>query len=268
MGLLSKLVKFNGVVLAGGVAFTAVQYPELRKNPGQFIFAMQRGVRCGVTCVMMASDYLRTKEITRETHLTASKRMYECFRLNGGPYIKLGQMMGQLDNLVPREYIETFEPMLMQAPKTEYDDVRQIVGLELGRPLEEVFSEFDHQPVASASLGQVHRAVLRSTGQQVAVKVQHKWIKEQVPGDLRLIQFASDCAMKIFPDFKYGWLPEEFQVRLPNELDFKKEAKNAMRCKEIFAGNPNVAVPTVNLDFTTERVLTMSFEKGISATNV
>jgi predicted unusual protein kinase regulating ubiquinone biosynthesis (AarF/ABC1/UbiB family) len=74
--------------------------------------------------------------------------------------------------------------------------------------------------------------------------------------------------MKIFPDFKYGWLPEEFKVRLPNELDFVKEANNAKRCKNIFKDNKNVAVPTVYDDWTTERVLTMSFEKGISATNV
>jgi len=74
--------------------------------------------------------------------------------------------------------------------------------------------------------------------------------------------------MMVFPDFKYGWLPEEFQVRLPNELDFKKEAKNAKRCKEIFKNNPNVAVPSVYDELTSERVLTMSFESGISATNV
>ena len=114
----------------------------------------------------------------------------------------------------------------------------------------------------------MHRARLKSTGEIVAVKVQHKWIKEQVPGDLRLIQFASDCAMKIFPDFKYGWLPEEFQTRLPQELNFVKEANNADRCRIIFEKNPNVAVPSIYREFTTERVLTMSFEKGISATNV
>lgn len=82
--------------------------------------------------------------------------------------------------------------------------------LELGCKLEDVYSEFAEKPLASASLGQVHKAKLKETGEVVAVKVQHKWIKEQVPGDLRLIQFASDCAMAIFPDFKYGWLPEEF----------------------------------------------------------
>lgn len=74
--------------------------------------------------------------------------------------------------------------------------------------------------------------------------------------------------MWIFPEFKYGWLAEEFQTRLPGELDFKREADNCERCAELFKGNPNVAVPKVYRDFTTERVLTMSFEKGISATNV
>ena len=85
---------------------------------------------------------------------------------------------------------------------------------------------------------------------------------------MRLIQFASDCAMKIFPDFKYGWLPEEFKTRLPNELDFCKEANNAERCAGIFKGNPNVAVPSVYRELTTERVLTMTFEKGIPVTSV
>ena len=156
----------------------------------------------------------------------------------------------------------------MQAPKTSFEDVKSIVELEFGKPMNDIFSYFEETPVASASLGQVHRATLKSTGEDVAVKVQHKWIKEQVPGDLRLIQFASDCAMAIFPDFKYGWLPEEFQNRLPLELDFVKESKNCERCGIIFAKNPNVAVPKVYHDFTTERILTMSFEKGISATNV
>jgi len=74
--------------------------------------------------------------------------------------------------------------------------------------------------------------------------------------------------MKLFPDFKYGWLPEEFRTRLPNELDFIKEANNAERCANIFKDNKNIAVPSVYKDLTTNRVLTMSFEKGIPATNV
>ena len=87
---------------------------------------------------------------------------------------------------------------------------------------------------------------------------------EQVPGDLRFVDLISNIAMAIFPGYKYGWLPEEFRTRLPGEIDFRKEAKNCIRCNKIFKGNPNVAVPTVYPDLTTERVLTMTFEKGIS----
>ena len=153
MGLLSKIVKTNGVILVGGATFTGCQYPELRKNPMQLVHAMARGGRCGLTGVLMASDYLRASEITEETHLAASKRMYNCFCTNGGPYIKLGQMVGQLDQLLPKQYIKTFEPMLQQAPKTSYEDVKSIVELELGKKLEDIYSEFDEKPVASASLG-------------------------------------------------------------------------------------------------------------------
>ena len=73
--------------------------------------------------------------------------------------------------MLPKQYIKTFEPMLQQAPKTSYEDVKSIVELELGKKLEDIYSEFDEKPVASASLGQVHRARLRSTGEVVAVKV-------------------------------------------------------------------------------------------------
>jgi predicted unusual protein kinase regulating ubiquinone biosynthesis (AarF/ABC1/UbiB family) len=103
----------------------------------------------------------------------------------------------------------------------------------------------------------------------VAVKVQHQWIKEQVPGDLQLIQVATDIAGCIFPDFRYGWLPHEFKTRLPQELDFRKEAQNAEKCKELFKNvDKHVYVPKVYKELTGERVLTMSFEDGIPVSHV
>lgn len=169
---------------------------------------------------------------------------------------------------MPPEYIKTFEPMCMKAPTTSFEDVRAIIELETGKKLEDMFSEFAEKPLASASLGQVHKARLRSNGQIVAVKVQHVLIKEQVPGDLRMIEIAVDCAKKLFPDFKYGWLAEEFRAKLPLELDFRKEARNCIRCKEMFKNNKRVKVPDVYEEYTTERVLTMSFETGISVAHV
>jgi aarF domain-containing kinase len=98
--------------------------------------------------------------------------------------------------------------------------------------------------------------------------VQHKWIKEQVPGDLRVIQIACDTAKIMFPNFKYGWLAEEFKTRLPRELDFQIEADNCQRCGQIFADNPRVSVPKVYRNLAKERVLIMSFENGTPVTHV
>ena len=72
----------------------------------------------------------------------------------------------------------------------------------------------------------------------------------------------------VFPDFRYGWLPHEFKTRLPQELDFRKEADNAEKCKEMFKHDKRVYVPKVYKDLTTERVLTMTFENGIPVSHV
>ena len=112
---------------------------------------------------MMAKDYISAGEqVSSETHYKAADRMYRCFCENGGPYIKMGQMFGQLQNLVPDEYLEVFEPMCMKAPTTEFEHVREIVESELGKPLNEVFTEFSETPLASASLAQVHKAILKN----------------------------------------------------------------------------------------------------------
>ena len=101
----------------------------------------------------MAKDYLEAGDnITSETHYKAANRMLEMFCANGGPYIKLGQVFGQLDQLVPAEYVEVFEPMLMAAPYSSFEDVKSIVEADTGRKLDDLFSEFDEEPIASASL--------------------------------------------------------------------------------------------------------------------
>lgn len=120
----------------------------------------------------MAYDYLSAGDnINEDTHYKAANRMYEMFCANGGPYIKLGQMFGQLEALVPPEYIKTFEPMCMRAPTTSFPDVKLIIEEETGKKMEDLFLEFEERPIASASLGQVHKARLKSTGEVVAVKV-------------------------------------------------------------------------------------------------
>jgi predicted unusual protein kinase regulating ubiquinone biosynthesis (AarF/ABC1/UbiB family) len=89
--------KVNGGLLVGGAGFTAYSYPELRSEPAQLVHAMRRGLRCASTCILMAYDYnfgFGMDNVASETHYRAAGRLFNCFCLNGGPYIKLGQMMG------------------------------------------------------------------------------------------------------------------------------------------------------------------------------
>lgn len=110
-------------------------------------------MRCSSTGFMIALDYIRDPSCSHETHQCASKRLYDCFTINGGPYIKMGQMIAQMGQLVPAEYSKQFEALCNAAPQTDFDSVRQIVTEELAiKSIDEYFSEFDPIPVASASL--------------------------------------------------------------------------------------------------------------------
>lgn len=100
-----------------------------------------------------AADYYFCKgPYTSEIHLRSARRLFNMFVGNGGIYIKTGQHMGQMDNLVPKEYVEVFEPMLNHMPTQSFEGVRAIIEEEMGQKLEDLFSEFDEKPLASASI--------------------------------------------------------------------------------------------------------------------
>ena len=91
----------------------------------------------------------------------------------------------------------------MECPKSRTKSVREVIEEDLKQPLESMFTDFEEVPLASASLAQVHRAKLKSTGEIVAIKVQHKWVKENYPGDAKLIDICVNIGEKVFPTFKY-----------------------------------------------------------------
>lgn len=114
-----------------------------------------------------------------------------------------------MESLIPDEWIEVFEPMQMKAPTSPIDEVKRVLEEDLGRPISEVFSEFSETPVASASLAQVHKARLRSTGELVAVKVQHPQILTMTEGDLAMCVLAGQLCEFFFPNFRYKWAFDE-----------------------------------------------------------
>jgi aarF domain-containing kinase len=154
-------------------------------------------------------------------------------------------------------------PLTHACPTDDFELVRAVVEAELGCPLESVFSSFAVRPLASASLAQVHEATLRSTGARVAVKVQHPGLRETAQADIETISLLVNVAKRLFPKADYVWLADEIRVSLPRELDFTQEAANCEGSARAFAGRPQVRVPGVHREYTTPRMLTMSFEEGV-----
>lgn len=203
-------------------------------------------------------------------HRTAAGRLLALCRENGGVYVKVGQHLANLDYLIPEEYIEALSSLFDDAPVTPYDDVREVVRQDLGAYPDEIFDSFDVEPIASASLAQVHVARQRGTGKKLAVKVQHRGLRETSRGDIFALQTAVNVLEFLFPaEFRYGWIMEEIAPNLPKELDFKNEGRNSeAAASHIRKVGINCVVPAVHWDETTERVLTMDFEEGFRATDV
>lgn len=144
-----------------------------------------------------------------------------------------------------------------------------MVQEDLGMDPDEAFDRFDPEPIASASLAQVHVAYERGTGRKLAVKVQHRGLRETSAGDLYNLITVVRLAERLFPDFSYGWLADEIAPHLPKELDFCNEGKNAERAAlNLQRTGLACIVPKIKWEHTSSRVLTMDFEEGFKATEV
>ncbi|XP_057429166.1 putative ABC1 protein At2g40090 isoform X2 [Lotus japonicus] len=211
-----------------------------------------------------SSERERTKH---EVHLRSAKKLRDLCFTNGGIYIKLGQHLGQLEYLVPLEYVQTMrESMLNRCPVSSYEQVCDVFKKELGDSPDNVFSEFDPVPIASASLAQVHVARTHD-GQKVAVKVQHTHLTDTAAADHATVELIVNTLHRFFPSFDYRWLIDEINESLPKELDFLTEAKNSERCLENFRKfSPHIAnyvyAPKVYWTLSTSKLLTMEFMDG------
>jgi len=142
--------------------------------------------------------------------------------------------------------------------------VRRVIEGELERPLEQLFLDFDEQPMASASIGQVHRARLH-TGEAVAVKVQHADIDHKIRVDLDILAGLAQMAQMIeeFQNYRPQAIVEEFRRTLRNELDFSRELRNMQQFAGNFHDDPTLRIPRTYPEYSTARVLTMEFLDGI-----
>jgi predicted unusual protein kinase regulating ubiquinone biosynthesis (AarF/ABC1/UbiB family) len=183
----------------------------------------------------------------------------------GPTFIKIGQFLSTRVDLLPLEYVQALSELQDKVPQFDPKQAIAIIESELGKPLFTLYREFDPQPLAAASLGQVHRARLH-TGEEVVVKVQRPGLKQLFDLDYR--------AMGQLISFAHRWLPQtrrytlaaiydEFFAILFREIDYIQEGKNAVRFQANFANHPRIVVPDIYWQYCSAKVLTMSYLPGI-----
>jgi hypothetical protein len=234
---------------------------------------LPRGYRLGKLGVSLAGSYLgyqvqniflgETGKPQRKAHFhkKASRQLREELGALKGPVMKLGQLLSLQSGAMPEEALLELANLQMQAPGMHASLARVQFKSALGKYPEEMFREFDPEPFAAASLGQVHRAVTFK-GEKAAVKIQYPAIRSAIESDLKLLRSAA------LPGRVTGHVPsallDEIARGLLEETDYLREAGNLDYFREGMAGLDFVTVPRVHRELTTDRVLTMSFVEGES----
>ncbi|MBK7073028.1 MAG: AarF/ABC1/UbiB kinase family protein [Myxococcales bacterium] len=198
----------------------------------------------------------------RATHLRNAKRIERTICELQGLFIKVGQVISIMTNFLPEEFRRQLEGLQDHVPPRPYPDIAARIREELGGEPDVVFASFDKVPIASASIGQVHRARLH-TGEDVAVKVQYPDIDEIVKGDLRTMRRIFRIVQWFVPYQGLDDVYREIRGIVLAELDFRAEADNGDRIAANFTDRPDVAFPRVVRERSTARVLTTRFEAGV-----
>ncbi|KJS46638.1 2-polyprenylphenol 6-hydroxylase [Desulfosporosinus sp. BICA1-9] len=203
-----------------------------------------------------------TEEIDR---LSMGERIRRVIEELGPTYVKIGQIASTRADIIPEDILQELESLQDNVPSFSFEEVARIIEQELGSPIEVNFSSFDEKPIAAASIGQVHRAQLR-TGERVAVKVQRPNIKALIETDLEILLDLATLAEHRMPKMERLQLRdvvEEFSKSLRNELDYTIEARNAEKIAKQFKKDSMVHIPSIYWDYSTRTVLTMEFVEGI-----
>lgn len=178
-----------------------------------------------------------------------------------GLFIKVGQLLSIMANFLPAQFRSGLEGLQDQVPPRPFDEIKKRIESELGRPISQIFKTFQEEPIASASLGQVHEAFLPD-GTHVAVKVQHTDIDEIVRLDLLTIRRIMALVTIFVPVQGLDAYYREVRTMILEELDFEREAQNIARIAKNFENTPTVLFPTPLPAHSTRRVLTSHFVEG------
>ncbi len=207
------------------------------------------------------------EEAMSRRQLETAKQIVAVLGTMKGAAMKLGQVMSFLDvGLVPEEHREEFQRELAKlrdaAPTVSFKQMRRVIEDDLEEPLDEVFSEFDPEPIAAASIGQVYRARLAEDDRAVAVKVQYPGVAGAVRADMQNLDMIMRLLKRMTPGLNVKAVTREIRDRIEEELDYELEAQNQRSLARIYAGHPFIVVPPVVSSLSREHVLVSEYVHG------
>ncbi|KAF6007508.1 hypothetical protein HII12_004398 [Brettanomyces bruxellensis] len=245
------------LILTGGTLFTAYAYDNLFGDG-----ISNRVIRSLSTFLLISVDYklnFKSSKDVAALHERNANRVYNLIINNKGMYIKMGQMMAIQGFMFPKQYQDKFKLMFDQAPEESWETCDNTLKNELGQDYrDEIFSSIDETPIASASIAQVHKGILKRDGQQVAVKIQKSTVTKQVDADLLTYRLAMRLYQWIF-GMPLMTTAKYVCKKSREELDFEHELQNADRITKLIDSDPefkdNVYIPKYYPEYSTKKVL-------------
>ena len=252
------------------------QAPPKTRNLGRLTEIAQVAVRHGFGYFFerhKLTDLLPGRgngEVLEGTASERGKHLRELLDELGPTFVKFGQLLSMRPDVLPPDIITELRGLQDDVRPFAYEDVERVIQEELGQPIERLFLEFDPTPIAAASIGQVHRAILPN-GHTVAVKVQRPGAPERIEADLGLLYQAARIVKERVRALDFVDVREvvdEFARAIRQELDYRLEGRNAEQLHRNFAGHPHVRVPRVYWTYSRARVLTLEFIQGTQLADI
>ena len=224
--------------------------------------------RLGTKAANVGRSEQGAQEASARRQLETAKQIVAALGTMKGAAMKLGQVMSFLDvGLVPEEHREEFQRELAKlrdaAPTVSFKQMKRVIEDDLEEKISDVFAEFDEEPIAAASIGQVYRAKLHDDGREVAVKVQYPGVAAAVRADMQNLGMIMRLLKRMTPSLDVKGVTTEIRDRIGEELDYELEAQNQRSLARIFKGHPFIVVPEVVSELSREHVLVTDFVRGV-----
>jgi len=236
----------------------------IRHGLGEFV------QRIGIAGVLERAGQILTRSpVAESVTLEPAQRMRMALEELGPTFVKLGQVMATRVDLFPPRWIAEFEKLQAEVPAVPFEELLPELTRSLGRSPFEVFRDIETRAQGAASIAQVHRAKLPD-GTSVVLKVRRPGVREKIDADLRLLRRVSELIESEIPEarrYRPAEVAAQFARTLEREADFVTETRNIQRFQKNFAGDPNVVIPRIYPEYTSDVLLVQEHVDGIPATN-